>query len=80
MITGGPGTGKTTIVNAIFKILKGRAAKRMSETTGLEAKIIHRLLEADPKRGGFLRTIHSKPTFFSLTKPPWWMCRSCTRS
>ena len=33
----------------------GRAAKRMSETTGLEAKTIHRLLEADPKRGGFLK-------------------------
>ena len=67
VITGGPGTGKTTIVNAILKILKakdvsmllcaptGRAAKRMTETTGLEAKTIHRLLEADPKRGGFLK-------------------------
>jgi exodeoxyribonuclease V alpha subunit len=54
-------------VNAILKILKakevemllcaptGRAAKRMAETTGLEAKTIHRLLEADPKRGGFLK-------------------------
>ena len=63
VITGGPGTGKTTIVNAILKILKakdvsmllcaptGRAAKRMTETTGLEAKTIHRLLEADPKAG-----------------------------
>ena len=67
VITGGPGTGKTTIVNAILKILKakdvsmllcaptGRAAKRMTETTGLDAKTIHRLLEADPKRGGFLK-------------------------
>ena len=57
VITGGPGTGKTTIVNAILKILKakdvsmllcaptGRAAKRMTETTGLEAKTIHRLLK-----------------------------------
>jgi exodeoxyribonuclease V alpha subunit len=67
VITGGPGTGKTTIVNAILQILKakdvsmqlcaptGRAAKRMTETTGLEAKTIHRLLEADPKTGGFLK-------------------------
>lgn len=57
VITGGPGTGKTTIINAIIKlcdILKldvsltaptGRAAKRMTETTGREAKTIHRLLE-----------------------------------
>jgi exodeoxyribonuclease V alpha subunit len=65
VITGGPGTGKTTIVNSILRIVKakhvemqlcaptGRAAKRMSEATGLEAKTIHRLLEVDPKAGGF---------------------------
>ena len=65
IITGGPGTGKTTIVNAILRILgakqvtmqlcapTGRAAKRMSEATGQEAKTIHRLLEVDPKAGGF---------------------------
>ncbi|RPI36902.1 MAG: ATP-dependent RecD-like DNA helicase [Nitrospiraceae bacterium] len=65
VITGGPGTGKTTIINAIIRIYRrsgqrvllaaptGRAAKRMSETTGFEAKTIHRLLEFSPKNGGF---------------------------
>jgi exodeoxyribonuclease V alpha subunit len=67
VITGGPGVGKTTIVNAILRILvakevklllcapTGRAAKRLKETTGQEAKTIHRLLEVDPKGGGFKR-------------------------
>ena len=57
IITGGPGTGKTTTINTIIKIFEnnkkevilaaptGRAAKRMSETSGREAKTIHRLLE-----------------------------------
>jgi exodeoxyribonuclease V alpha subunit len=67
VITGGPGVGKTTLVNAILAVLgvrgvrlalcapTGRAAKRLSETTGLEAKTIHRLLEVDPRTGGFRR-------------------------
>ena len=57
VITGGPGTGKTTIIKAIIDLYKhnemkpvlcaptGRAAKRMTETTGIEAKTLHRLLE-----------------------------------
>jgi len=67
VITGGPGVGKTTIVNSILKILSakavklllcaptGRAAKRMTEATGFEAKTVHRLLEVDPTAGGFKR-------------------------
>ena len=67
VITGGPGVGKTTLVNSLLKILiakavtialcapTGRAAKRLSESTGLEAKTIHRLLETDPRTGTFRR-------------------------
>ena len=65
VITGGPGTGKTTLIRTLLKILEskqlniklcaptGRAAKRLSETTGLGATTIHRLLEIDPTQGGF---------------------------
>ncbi len=67
VLTGGPGTGKTTLVNSLVRILEkkgqrillasptGRAAKRLSEVTGKEAKTIHRLLEFSPKEGGFKR-------------------------
>ncbi len=67
VITGGPGVGKTTILNTILTILgakgvrvalcapTGRAAKRLSDVTGLEAQTIHRLLEVNPADGGFRR-------------------------
>jgi len=68
ILTGGPGTGKSTIIGSLIQLLRaehksvllaaptGRAAKRLSETTGLEAKTIHRLLEFNPGAGNtFLR-------------------------
>ena len=67
VITGGPGVGKTTLVNALLRILRardvrcalcaptGRAAKRLGESTGHTAKTIHRLLEIDPSNGTFRR-------------------------
>ncbi len=67
VVTGGPGVGKTTVINSILQIVRakgvrvllcaptGRAAKRLAESTGLEAKTIHRLLEFDPKSFGFKR-------------------------
>ena len=71
VITGGPGVGKTTLVNSILTIMRakgvnavlgaptGRAAKRLSESTGLEAKTIHRLLEVNPLNGQFKRNEES---------------------
>jgi exodeoxyribonuclease V alpha subunit len=65
VVTGGPGTGKTTIIKAIITVQQkmgrkvllaaptGRAAKRMSEATGHEAKTLHRLLEFSPRDGKF---------------------------
>ncbi len=65
VITGGPGVGKTTIIQSIVKILQakkcsvllaaptGRAAKRMTEATGAPAQTIHRLLKYEPHAGGF---------------------------
>jgi exodeoxyribonuclease V alpha subunit len=71
VITGGPGTGKTTLITAIVDALTrrgervvlcaptGRAAKRMQESVGREALTIHRLLEWSTQKGGFLRDEHS---------------------
>lgn len=71
VITGGPGTGKTTIINAILTIFSrlnirmllaaptGRAAKRMSEITGRESKTIHRMLEYSLQKGGFQKNDES---------------------
>lgn len=68
VITGGPGVGKTTLVNSLLKVLRakrvkcilcaptGRAAKRLFEATGIEAMTIHRLLEYQPGGSGFFRT------------------------
>jgi exodeoxyribonuclease V alpha subunit len=65
IITGGPGTGKTTLLRCLIEIVEaknlhmllaaptGRAAKRLAEATGREAKTIHRLLEYSPLEGGF---------------------------
>ena len=65
VLTGGPGVGKTTIVNSILRLVEarnarvllcaptGRAAKRLSESAQAEARTIHRLLEFDPRHGGF---------------------------
>lgn len=70
VITGGPGTGKTTIIHAVLRILSklelriflaaptGRAAKRMTEATGFEARTIHRMLEFSLQKGGFQRNEH----------------------
>jgi exodeoxyribonuclease V alpha subunit len=67
VITGGPGTGKTTLLTALLNVLRraklsfaqaaptGRAAKRMAESSGEEAVTIHRLLEYNPRGGGFHR-------------------------
>jgi len=74
IITGGPGTGKTTIVRCVLEMFKqqykkvllcaptGRAAKRLTETSGMEAKTIHRALEMNPSEGeGFFHRDENNP-------------------
>lgn len=74
IITGGPGTGKTTIVRCILEMFKqqgnrvllcaptGRASKRLTETSGMEAKTIHRALEMNPADGeGFFHRNENNP-------------------
>jgi exodeoxyribonuclease V alpha subunit len=72
ILTGGPGTGKTFTVRTIVTLWKamgkkiacaaptGRAAKRLSEMTGIEAKTLHRLLEFDPSKMGFKRDLDNQ--------------------
>ena len=67
VVTGGPGTGKTTLIRGVIQILRekdqrvllaaptGRAAKRLTETTGADARTVHRLLEFNPRTNSFNR-------------------------
>lgn len=88
IITGGPGVGKITIIRSILHILKakgvepllatptGRAAKRLSESTGLEAKTIHRLLESRRRPASCeVRICGSIAISWCSTKSRWSMCR-----
>ena len=71
VITGGPGTGKTTVLRGLLAILEkkgvsfllaaptGRAAKRMEDATRCDARTLHRLLEFSPKTGAFIRNAHN---------------------
>lgn len=82
VLTGGPGTGKTTTVKAILNLYEGiydrvalcaptgRAAKRLTELTGHSASTIHRLLEVDYSTGS-VRFIHNEKIFSRLTLSFW---------
>ena len=90
VITGGPGTGKTTIIKCIIKLLSvhgdvalaaptGRAAKRMSEACGMEAKTLHRLLEYGGEEGDFARS-EDNPLEIDTLIIDEMSVRSCARS
>ena len=99
VLTGGPGTGKTTTINTLISYFEsegscpsclgaptGRAAKRMTEATGCEAKTLHRLLEisAVPENGADQRKLCKKcrkirwrRTWSSSMRCRWWIFTSC---
>ena len=88
VVTGGPGTGKTTLMRGLLAALPadvlriqlaaptGRAAKRLSESTGSEARTLHRLLEAEPGRGfrRGARTAAEPAISWSSTRCRWSTC------
>lgn len=86
VLTGGPGTGKSTITKAILAVLAkarltvalasptGRAAKRLSEATGRPAATIHRLLDFDPRQGGFQRDERNPLTAHAVLLDEVSMC------
>ena len=96
LLTGGPGTGKTTAIRAILALFgamgldvlltapTGRAAKRMSELCGAPAQTIHRLLVRNSRTAGRPSAARSeipwRRTPSSWTRRPWWTCRSSMRS
>ena len=90
VITGGPGTGKTTILRCVLSLLDegdevalvaptGRAAKRMAEATGAQAKTIHRCWNMAGTQAALRATPTTplKPTSSSWTKCRWWIFFSC---
>ena len=88
VVTGGPGVGKTTLLDIVLRVLAvkgvkllaaptGRAAKRMAEQTGVEAKMVHRLLEVDRGAAASVRARRTRSTATSSwwMRVPYWTCR-----
>ena len=94
VLTGGPGTGKTTILRAVISVLEalgqrvalaaptGKAAKRLGEAADREAQTLHRMLEFKPREGGYGRNAERpwKPTPWWSTRPPCWTSCCATTS